>query len=135
MRWSVPVFETARDYLEVIEAHLIASSVVKSFHLLRQETLGDVGLYRLRAELIDDSELTMFERFRIVGNQAETEKYSFHWQSSDGALIRCWDNAPHHPQLPSFPHHVHEGANSNVLPHEPMNGLSAMREIKAALKE
>lgn len=52
-------------------------------------------------------------------------KYSFHWQSSDGRLIARWDNAPHYPHLPGFPHHVHSGpaeedTEETVQPHAPM---------------
>ena len=35
--------------------------------------------------------------------------YSFHWQSETGELIIRWDNAPHHPDILTFPHHVHTG--------------------------
>jgi hypothetical protein len=33
--------------------------------------------------------------------------YSFHWQKESGELIMRWDNAPHHQEIRSFPHHVH----------------------------
>jgi hypothetical protein len=34
-------------------------------------------------------------------------KYSFHWQDAEGNLKRRWDNAPHYPNLPNAPHHIH----------------------------
>jgi hypothetical protein len=33
--------------------------------------------------------------------------YSFHWQETDGRLIVRWDNAPHHSQVETYPHHMH----------------------------
>ena len=36
-------------------------------------------------------------------------KYAFHWQAADGLLLARWDNAPHYPSLPTFPHHLHRG--------------------------
>lgn len=33
--------------------------------------------------------------------------YSFHWQDKDNTLIIRWDNAPHFPDLSTFPHHKH----------------------------
>jgi hypothetical protein len=44
------------------------------------------------------------------------ENYKFHWQDSQGRLIRRWDNAPHHPEVEGFPHHVHDGSEEDVVP-------------------
>jgi len=41
-------------------------------------------------------------------------KYSFQWQYLSGNRIARWDNAPHYPNLPTFPHHVHL-ANGDVV--------------------
>lgn len=34
-------------------------------------------------------------------------RYSYYWLSPENALIVGWDNAPHHPQIASYPHHKH----------------------------
>jgi len=47
------------------------------------------------------------------GGQITLLKYSFHWQYVSGKLKKRWDNAPHYPDLPHAPHHVHE-ANGTV---------------------
>jgi hypothetical protein len=31
-------------------------------------------------------------------------------------LRKRWDNAQHHPALPNFPHHVHDGRTGQVEP-------------------
>ena len=33
-------------------------------------------------------------------------------------LIHRWDNTPHHPQIPTFPHHQHIDDELNVHPSE-----------------
>ena len=33
--------------------------------------------------------------------------YRYHLQDAENALVRRWDNAPHYPDLPTFPHHCH----------------------------
>jgi len=43
----------------------------------------------------------------IFDETVEISKYNFHWQDATGNLIRRWDNAPHHPELDNYPHHVH----------------------------
>jgi hypothetical protein len=44
----------------------------------------------------------------IVENDAlKTLGYRYHFQGSDNELVFRYDNAPHFPDLPSFPHHKH----------------------------
>ena len=60
----------------------------------------------------------MFELFRIVDEEnGRSIRYSFHWQDANGQLHKRWDNATHHTELPTYPNHVHNGAEENVLPH------------------
>jgi hypothetical protein len=33
--------------------------------------------------------------------------YAYYWLTPTGALVQGWDNAPHHPQIPTNPHHSH----------------------------
>ncbi|MDM8524341.1 DUF6516 family protein [Desulfococcaceae bacterium HSG8] len=83
-------------------------------------------LYRLRVYLADGSLLEMMERiaeFRTGGT--DTTKYSFHWQDSDGKLIRRWDNAPHFPNISTHPFHIHTD-EKNVGPDKPQNALKVL---------
>ena len=43
---------------------------------------------------------------------SDTErKYAFHWQTKTGQLLARWDNAPHHPELMTYPDHKHIGTH------------------------
>jgi len=44
------------------------------------------------------------------------ERYSYYWLTSANELKVGWDNAPHHTQVVSFPHHKHIGKQSDVRP-------------------
>jgi hypothetical protein len=77
--------------------------------------------YRVRVELKDESVLHARE-FQLH----EVRNYSFHWQKADGELICRWDDAPHYPDLETFPFHKHEG--KKILPSLPMN-LDTVLEI------
>jgi len=48
-----------------------------------------------------------FDAIEVRLIQSHVIRYSFHWQDAQGKLKQRWDNAPHHPELPNFPHHVH----------------------------
>ncbi|MDI6655362.1 MAG: DUF6516 family protein [Candidatus Hydrothermarchaeota archaeon] len=61
-----------------------------------------------RITLIDDSTLFFTEYSTSSKDKIFRDKYSFHWQKRDKMIIR-WDNAPHHREISTFPHHAHKG--------------------------
>lgn len=67
--------------------------------------------------LIDDFELHAAE-YIITAPRLTRPKYRYHLQTSDGTLVSRWDNAPHHPDVPSFPHHRHD--RKGVYPSPPI---------------
>ena len=44
------------------------------------------------------------------------KRYSYYWLNSANELKVGWDNAPHHTQMESFPHHKHVGQRGNLQP-------------------
>jgi hypothetical protein len=45
----------------------------------------------------------------VITSPTETRlKYRYHLQTPDGQLVSRWDNAPHHPDVATFPHHRHD---------------------------
>jgi hypothetical protein len=66
--------------------------------------------------MTDGGLLEIAEFFALEANTITVENYKFHWQDSQGRLIKRWDNAPHHPEVESFPHHLHDGSEDKVIP-------------------
>lgn len=87
--------------------------------------------YRLRLKRYDRGLLEIFERFQMMREKLQVAKYSFHWQDAAGQLRKRWDNAAHHPEVPIPPHHVHDGAEANVLPHAPISAEEVLAIITA----
>jgi len=108
----------ADDYLAHIKALIALNRQVARWSIVREEAQGDTGLLRYRLTLQDGSLLEMFERFQLVEGRTEISKYSFHWQNANDELRKRWDNAAHHPETSTHPHHVHEGAEDSVFPHD-----------------
>lgn len=60
-------------------------------------------------------------RIRLVGGSfldiriTNAGDYSYHWEHrmTDGGIHR-WDNAPHHHQIATYPHHLHNGNEAIV---------------------
>jgi len=107
----------AADYLAHVKALITLNPGVVHWTVVREEAQGDMGLFRYRLTLRDSSLLEMFERFKVGSERVQVAKYSFHWQEATGQLRARWDNAGHHPEAATHPHHVHKGTETNVLPH------------------
>ena len=108
---------TIIKYIIHVKTVLQAKPFVVSFDTVVEVALMDIGRYRYRIRFDNGDMLEMTERFMVKENQIKVLKYSFHWQDTNGNIRKRWDNAPHHANLATFPHHVHDGSEENVLPH------------------
>lgn len=62
---------------------------------------------RIRLHLVDNSLLEISEALAVEGARLIWLSYRYHWQDTTGHLILRYDNAPHHPEVGTFPHHKH----------------------------
>ncbi|HDN80104.1 MAG TPA: hypothetical protein ENG33_06550 [Chloroflexi bacterium] len=85
-----------------------------------------------RLRFYDGSLLEFEERVRLIDGIEKT-LYRYHYQRADGALVFRYDNAPHYPGLPNFPHHKHIG--EQVEPARPPDLSEVLREIDELLYE
>ncbi len=93
------------DYFEFLKKVANKNTEVVNFRLIREVIGVKKGFIRFIIELRDGSELHVFE---YVDSYLHKIDYSYHWQDKEKRLITRWDNAPHHPEIKTFPHHVHE---------------------------
>jgi len=126
---------TPEDYLAYVRTQLSRLRGVKGLTVIQEQVKEEVGLYRYRLDLANGDLLEAFERFRIHAGRAEVSKYSFHWQDQNGQLIARWDTAPHHPELPTFPHHIHDSAEENIQPHAAVSIADVLAEIARRLQQ
>ena len=125
----------AAEYLASVKARIVAYPQVVRWVVVREEAQGDMGLLRYRLTLRGGGLLEMFERFQIVEGSVQVTTYSFHWQDAAGQLLKRWDNAAHHPEVLTRPHHVHDGAEANVRLHGPISVEEVLTLIAAAAEE
>lgn len=125
---------TIDDYLNAVKERLLTDPVVSSFHIVRERaTLVDAHL-RARLTLSDGSRLEFSEYVqRSPEDQISVLTYSYHWADANGNLILRWDNTPHFPDLPGFPHHVHDGRAETVRSGEPVSIFSVLDVIAGNL--
>lgn len=93
------------DYFDFLNITANKFAYTKKVRIIRKFTGTDKGFIRFIIELTDDSELHVFE---YVNQNLKKLDYSYHWQDKDKKLIKRWDNAPHHKEIKTFPHHLHE---------------------------
>lgn len=60
--------------------------------------------------------------------------YSYHLQKKD-KLVRRWDNAPHWPELKTFPHHVHLSGERDVRESPELFIEDVLEEIKSIIDD
>ncbi len=125
--------EQVAERLMAVRIALLTSPVVTDMRVIQEQALGDVGYFRIRCKLANTDEVLFMERFRWKNGAIAVEKYSFHWQNAEAKLIRRWDNAPHHPEINGFPHHLHDADESNIQPHGPVDVFEILRIIGEAL--
>lgn len=106
---------TPGEYLDSIKARLFTDQLVRTVYVRRERVTEAEGHIRARLEFFDSDWLEFSEYFRRTGESGiEVVTYSYHWATAEGSLIQRWDNTPHFPELPGFPHHMHVGEPEEV---------------------
>ena len=123
------------DYLQHIDELLSASPAVRDIEIIRRTLRNTewekVLHYRYRVFLTDGCLLEMSERLVERRGRVTTTKYRHHWQDREGRLRKRWDNAPHHPEIDTFPDHLHDGAEEQVVGHAAVTGLAVLQHVLA----
>jgi len=97
-----------RDYLRKVEAKLQELEPVISELQVRINWRSPTRLIlKGTITFIDSSKLYFLEYILAEGNSLRRVSYRFHYTDSQGTMIFRYDNAPHHPEVPSHPHHKH----------------------------
>lgn len=124
------------EHIHEVEKLIVNSPIIRSFQTKERWVRRFDAYIKVRVTLIDDSilEITQFLH-ADEENYAEIKRYNYHWMDSSNRLRRRWDNVRHYPDLPNFPHHLHDGDEKNVLPGEPMNLFKALDIIADDLKK
>ena len=95
-------------YLEDIRLLLDQTPYILS-KSLEYEDRGGVALL-VKGKIIFDNLSELHFREIISFTFAELSDkiaYSYHYQNKEKVLIFRYDNAEHHPEIPSYPHHKH----------------------------
>ena len=91
-------------YFRGIVNFLSTSPFVVNYAINRRR-VGDVeGFIVIDVDLVHSYRLSIMEYFRILDG---VTRYRYHLMDQSNNPILRWDNAPHHSEITTFPHHVH----------------------------
>jgi hypothetical protein len=122
---------TIDEYLKTVKERLFTDPAVVSFELMRERAAFVDGYIRARLAFPDQSYLEFSEYVQVVDDEIKVVTYSYHWATDEDRLIKRWDNTPHFPKLPGFPHHIHDG--EEVVPGYPVDIFFVLDEIAQSL--
>ncbi len=92
------------------------------------------GLFRARVSFWDSSFLTIDEVIDTKPGYPEILRYSYTYLKGSEHIFR-YDNAPHYPELPTFPHHKHVGPNEIPQASQKPTLNQVFKEIEDLLNE
>ncbi len=121
------------DYFRSVETLLAAASIIHSTSITYDKRSTCIGFIRGVIYFLDGSQLHLRE-FVNVERGVERYMYAYHYQRPDGALVFRYDNTPHFPALPTFPHHKHEMSNANVMAASPPDLQAILTEIQSLIE-
>lgn len=85
--------------------------IIIETQILTQRQDNRIMEFKGRLKLTDNSILEITEIFVF---DISKRKYSFQWMDENYDLKIRWDNAPHHRQIITFPHHKHIEQEENI---------------------
>ena len=121
------------DYFRQVEVLLSAANIVHSTSITYDKRSASIGFIRGILYFLDESQLHLRE-FVNVEYGVERYMYVYHYQRSGGTLVFRYDNAPHFPALPTFPHHKHERSDTNIIAASPSDLQAVLNEIHSLIE-
>jgi len=119
------------DYFTALERGLRNHRALS--HVDRLECLASDkvnGLVRCRATFWDDSYLDVFEAVSTELGYPVRIRYAYTYVRQ-GVRVFRYDNAPHHPEIITHPHHKHLGSDDRLAPTDQPTLGQVLAEIEA----
>lgn len=105
----------------------LASEIITEIELL---AASNPNFIRLRADLINSDKLHISEAW----DEETLIRYAYYWLKQNDELRVGWDNAPHHPEVSTHPHHKHITAQESIQASEETTLEDVLRFIKKKLE-
>ncbi len=119
------------SYVDRLETIIISRGDIE-IEAMSLDVTDEDTLFEAELQFFDGSHLSLTERLEEApGRDILRTNYKFHYQTAAEQLIFRYDNAPHHPEIATFPHHKHIG--EDVLAAQPPDLTDVLAEIDGLL--
>ena len=119
-------------FVEDIEKTIASSSIVLSSNVQKHFGPALKTVYLKGHLLIIDSSILEIALFATESRKTlSIEKYRLHYMDSAGQKLFRYDNAPHHPEIDTHPHHKH--TPDRILPSTMPSLKDILNEISAII--
>ena len=98
--------DSLERYFAEVEAAVAQLPAYTESYIEEILTAGRANL-RIRLRFENGALLEINEAIIVENGEIKTLGYRYHLQSADSELMFRYDNTPHFPGLPSYPHHKH----------------------------
>lgn len=95
------------EHYDSLEKVIVSNSLVILINFHRTYTSPETGYIKGEVVFIDSSSLIIFQHVRVEENKLIITDYRYQYMDIDNRLVFRYDNAPHHPEINTFPHHQH----------------------------
>ena len=96
-----------KDYFAEIQNLLQRSAFIENVDVEYDVKSKNIGIIQGTLEMIDGFTLQFMELINIERDKITRPKYRFHLMNVNDEMIFRYDNAPHHPEIATHPHHKH----------------------------
>lgn len=117
----------AGDYLRQVLNTLDSNPIIVSYNVEFDVKSSTLILLHGTILFKDGSTLEFLELVKETDKGLERLKYRFQYTKGNKLIFR-YDNAPHHREIETFPHHKHVG--NKVLPSKEKNLLEVLKEVE-----
>ena len=124
----------ARDYHRQLVALVGAVSAIASSNISFREIDQDQCYLQATLTFATGHELRLAEYVLLRGEHVQRPKYRYQLLSADKKPCARWDNAPHHKEISTFPHHRHDAIEKSHLSRE-MSPADAIAESLALIDQ
>ncbi len=98
-----------RRIVQDIERLFSSSPIIIASDFQKHFGPSDETLYLKGKVIFIDASVLSVALFLVKsGNKVQIEKYRYQYMDSNGEIEFRYDNANHHPEIRTFPHHKHD---------------------------
>lgn len=96
-----------KAWFDTVEKHIAGNPLVIFHNLEKKHTSPSTAYLKGEILFVDGTSLAVFQHLCIIESGTSLSDYRYHYMDIDKKLIFRYDNAPHHDEIETHPHHKH----------------------------